>query len=71
MSINKLTAGRGVLYALGLAASVLSMAGLAEFDVVSGALDLRPFNLYAVGGAIAGIGTSVTALLAVAFRWGK
>ena len=53
MSINKLTAGRGVLYALGLAASVLSMAGLAEFDVVSGALDLRPFNLYAVGGAIA------------------
>jgi len=71
MSINKLTAGRGAFYALGLAGSVLSISGLAEFDVISGALDLRPFNLYAVGGAIAGFGTSLTALLAVAFRWGK
>ena len=71
MSINKLTAGRGVIYALGLAGSVLAMAGMAEFDVVSGAFDLRPFNIYAVGGAVLGTITSATALLAVALRWGK
>ena len=68
---KKLSAARGLVYALGLVASALSLAGLAEFDVVSGAFDLRPFNLYAVGGAVAGGITSALALVAVTFRWGK
>ena len=68
---KNLSAARGLVYALGLLASALSLAGLAEFDIVSGAFDLRPFNLYAVGGAVAGGITSALALLAVTFRWGK
>jgi hypothetical protein len=68
---KNLSITRGLVYALGLAASALSLAGLADFNVVSGAFDLRPFNLYAVGGAVAGSVTSALALIAVMFRWGK
>lgn len=69
--MTNLTKLRGLVYALALAASALSLAGLADFDVISGAFDLRPFNLYAVGGAVAGVVSSGLASMAVLFGWGK
>ena len=42
---------RGLVYLACLAASGLAMAGLADFDLATGTLDIRPFNLYALTGA--------------------
>ena len=36
---------RGLVYLACLAASGLAMAGLADFDLATGTLDIRPFNL--------------------------
>lgn len=69
--MNQTTKLRGVVYLAMLAASALSLYGLADFDVVSGAFDLHSFNLYAVGGAVAGLVSSGLASAAVLFGWGK
>ncbi|WP_347268346.1 hypothetical protein [Paracoccus sp. (in: a-proteobacteria)] len=65
------TLARGLVYLACLAASGLAMAGLAEFDLVTGTLDIRPFNLYAVTGAAGGVVSSALASLALLRGWGR
>ena len=62
---------RGLVYLACLAASGLAMAGLAEFDLATGALDIRPFNLYALTGASGGVVSSALASLALLRGWGR
>ncbi|WP_413874573.1 hypothetical protein [Albidovulum sp.] len=62
---------RGLVYLACLAASGLAMAGLAEFDLATGTLDIRPFNLYAVTGAAGGVVSSALASLALLRGWGR
>ena len=52
---------RGLVYLACLAASGLAMAGLADFDLVTGSFDLRPFNLYALTGTAGGVASSALA----------
>lgn len=65
------TLARGLVYLACLAASGLAMAGLAEFDLATGRLDIRPFNLYAVTGAAGGVVSSALASLALLRGWGR
>lgn len=65
------TLARGLVYLACLAASGLAMAGLAEFDLATGTLDIRPFNLYAVTGAAGGVVSSALASLALMRGWGR
>ena len=62
---------RGLVYVACLAASGLAMAGLAEFNLATGTLDIRPFNLYAVTGAAGGVVSSALASLALLRGWGR
>lgn len=62
---------RGLVYLACLAASGLAMAGLAEFDLVTGTLDIRPFNLYALTGASGGVVSSLLASVALLRGWGR
>ena len=48
------TLARGLVYLACLAASGLALAGLADFDLATGTLDIRPFNIYALTGATGG-----------------
>jgi hypothetical protein len=52
-------------------ASLLALAGLADFDATTGAFDLRPFNLYEASGALAGLLSSALAGLAAVKGWGR
>ena len=65
------TLARGLVYLACLAASGLAMAGLAEFDLATGTLDIRPFNLSAVTGAAGGVVSSALASLALLRGWGR
>ena len=65
------TLARGLVYLACLAASGLAMAGLAEFDLATGTLDIRPFNLYAVTGTAGGVVSSALASLALLRGWGR
>ncbi|WP_439527826.1 lysozyme [Pannonibacter sp.] len=65
------TLTRGLVYLACLAASVLALAGLADFDSTSGTLDIRPFNLYALTGTSGGIVASTLASLALWHGWGR
>ena len=62
---------RGLVYLACLAASGLAMAGLAEFDLATGTLDIRPFNLYALIGTGGGVLSSALASLALLRGWGR
>ena len=53
------------------AARGLAMAGLADFDLVTGTLDIRPFNLYALVGAGGGVVSSALASVALLRGWGR
>jgi hypothetical protein len=63
------TLTRGLVYLACLAASVLALAGLADFDSTSGTLDIHPFNLYALTGTSGGIVASTLATLALWRGW--
>lgn len=65
------TLTRGLVYLACLAASVLALAGLADFDSTSGTLDIHPFNLYALTGTSGGIVASTLATLALWRGWGR
>ena len=62
---------RGLVYLACLAASGLAMAGLADFDLATGTLDIRPFNLYAIFGAGGGVVSSLLASMALLRGWGR
>ena len=62
---------RGLVYLACLVASGLAMAGLADFDLATGTLDIRPFNLYALTGAAGGVVSSALASLALLHGWGR
>ncbi len=62
---------RGLVYLACLAASGLAMAGLADFDLVTGSFDLRPFNLYALTGTAGGVISSGLASVALWRGWGR
>src|SRR5690606_2988458 len=62
---------RGLVYLACLAASGLAMAGLADFDLATGTLDIRPFNLYALTGAGGGLVSSLLASVALLRGWGR
>ena len=68
--MDTLTKTRAIIYALGLGGSILAAMGYADFDAATGALDLKPVNIYALAGAAGGIGASGLALLAVIKGWG-
>lgn len=65
------TAVRLLTYAACAGASLLTLAGLADFDAATGAFDLRPFNLYEASGALAGLLSSALAGLALVKGWGR
>lgn len=65
------TLARGLVYLACFAASGLAMAGLADFDLATGTLDIRPFNLYALTGATGGIVSSALASIALWRGWGQ
>ena len=65
------TLARGLVYLGCFAASGLAMAGLAEFDLATGTLDIRPFDLYAVTGTAGGVVSSALASLALLRGWGR
>ncbi len=65
------TAVRLLTYAACAGASLLTLAGLADFDTTTGAFDLRPFNLYEASGALAGLLSSALAGLALVKGWGR
>lgn len=50
-------------------AAMLQWWGLADVDWQTHMVDLKPFNIELVAGAIAGLGASVLALLANWFGW--
>lgn len=60
---------RLVIYLLGVGASVLAIAGLADFDPMTGVLAVHPFNLYAVGTAAVGGLSSMVAAVAWLKGW--
>ena len=62
---------RGLVYLACLAASGLALAGLADFDLVTGSFDLRPFNLYALTGTAGGVISSALASVALWRGWGR
>lgn len=62
---------RGLVYLACLAASGLTLAGLADFDTGSGTLDIHPFNLYALTGATGGVVSSALASIALWRGWGR
>lgn len=68
--MDTLSKTRALVYALGLAGSILAAMGYADFDAATGLLDLKPVNIYALVGAASGIGASGLALLAVIKGWG-
>jgi len=65
------TFARGLVYLACLVASGLAMAGLADFDLATGHLDIHPFNLYAVMGATGGVVSSGLASVALLRGWGR
>ena len=65
------TLARGLVYLACLAASGLALAGLAEFDLATGTLDILPFNLYALTGAAGGVVSSTLATVALWRGWGR
>lgn len=67
---------RLLVYLACLGASVLAMAGFADFDPATGEFILKPINLYAPGaalaaGALPGIVSSGLAAIALWRRWGQ
>ena len=50
---------------------VVAMAGLADFDLMTGSFDLRPFNLYALTGTAGGVISSALASVALWRGWGR
>jgi hypothetical protein len=62
---------RGLVYLACLVASGLAVAGLADFDLTTGTLDIRPFNLYALTGATGGVVSSLLASVALLRGWGR
>lgn len=63
---------RLLIYAAGLAASLLAMAGYADFDMATGDFALRPFNLYAfVSYAVGGVSSAVAGVAWLAGWRGK
>ena len=63
--------GRLLVYAAGLVASMLAMAGLADFDIATGQFSPHPFNLYEAVGSISGLVSSGLASLALIKGWGR
>ena len=53
------------------AASLLALAGLADFNPATGDFDIGPFNLYAAVGAVAGVVSSALAAIAALRGWGR
>lgn len=68
--MDNLTKSRAIIYAIGLAGSILAAMGYADFDAATGLLDMKPVNVYALVGAVGGMGASGLALLAVIKGWG-
>lgn len=64
--MTKLDLSRLCVYGLGLVGSLAAFFGIADFDAVSGVIDPRPFNLYALFGAV----PSGLAGLALLKGWG-
>lgn len=62
---------RGLVCLAFLAASGLTMAGLSDFDMLTGSFDLRPFNLYALTGTAGGVIFSALASVALWRGWGR
>jgi hypothetical protein len=60
--------GTGIAGVAGLA---LAAMGHAEFDHATGVIDLAPFNLYTLIGAIPAALSPVVAAVAVVKGWGK
>ena len=46
-------------------------ADMADFDLATGTLDIRPFNLYALVGAGGGVVSSALASVALLRGWGR
>lgn len=62
---------RGLTYVALLLASLLAFLGLAEFDPVTGMLNIHPFNAYGAAAALAGVISSGLATLALIRGWGR
>lgn len=69
--MNKWDVARGSVYGAVLIGSGLAMANLADFNMATGDLDIRPFNLYGFMAAAGGAVSSALAGVALLFRWGK
>jgi hypothetical protein len=69
--MNLASASRLIAYGVGLGASLLALAGYAEFDNQTGTLDILPFNISVV--TTWGITAFTNALAAVALLrgWGR
>jgi len=65
MTLAKFT--RLAIYAAGMGATALAVAGFATFDPVTGVFDPEPFNIYT---AIQGAGNAL-AFVALALGWGR
>lgn len=60
---------RFLTYVAGLAAALLMLTGLADFDSTTGLLDLKPFNVYNLAGSIAAALSSSVAAVAWIAGW--
>lgn len=60
--MSKFDLSRLLIYALAAAGSVAAAFGYADFDAVSGVLDPKPINIYALFG-LSGNGLAVLALI--------
>jgi hypothetical protein len=65
------SASRLVAYGVGLGASVLALAGYAQFDAETGTLDILPFNISVVSTWVITAFTNTLAGVALLRGWGK
>jgi len=62
---------RGFTYIAMLIASLLAFAGLADFDIASGQIQIHSFNVYDFVATMSGFVSSSLASLAVFKKWGQ
>lgn len=69
--MNAVSIARLVAYLVGMAASLMALAGYATFDHQTGELDILPFNVSVVATWVVGLATNALAAVAVIRGWGR
>jgi hypothetical protein len=69
--MNATSIARLVVYAAGLGASLLALAGYAQFDAATGELDILPFNISIVATWCVTAFSNALAGIALLRGWGK